>query len=130
MAAVPEPPTEVYQCLFSRLFEVIENLSGIAVKFYHINGIGWKCILRDLDAAQAKGLELALTKRDSSKNWKMHLTHIFKSCLVHFKCNLVAKKFNNEVYSLAVSILSKFSIEEVHKIFEKLETYNDHHVNA
>ncbi|PKK60021.1 hypothetical protein RhiirC2_793959 [Rhizophagus irregularis] len=29
--------TEAYQRLFSRLFEVIENLSGIAVKFYHID---------------------------------------------------------------------------------------------
>ncbi|CAB4408423.1 unnamed protein product [Rhizophagus irregularis] len=120
--------TEAYQRLFSRLFEVVENLSGIAVKFYHIDGTGWECILGDLDAAQAKGLGLALTKRDPSKNWEMHLTHIFKSCLVHFKRNLVAKKFNNEVYSLAVSIPSKSSADEVHKIFEKLETYNDQRV--
>jgi hypothetical protein len=42
--------------------------------------------------------------------------------------NLVAKKFNNEVYSLAVSIPSKSSAEEVHKVFEKLETYNNQRV--
>lgn len=41
---------------------------------------------------------------------------------------MVAKKFNNEVYSLAVSIPSKSSTDEVHKIFEKLEIYNDQRV--
>ena len=62
----------------------MENLSGIAVKFYHIDGTGWKCILGDLDTSQAKGLGLALAKKDSSKSWEDHLTYIFKSCVVHF----------------------------------------------
>jgi len=63
---------------------VVENLSEIPVKFYHIDGTGWECILGDLDAGKAKGLGLALAKRDPSKNWEEHLTYIFKSCLVHF----------------------------------------------
>ncbi|CAB4426177.1 unnamed protein product [Rhizophagus irregularis] len=43
-----------YQRLFTQLFEVIENLSEKPVKFYHINGTGWECILGDLDPGQAK----------------------------------------------------------------------------
>ncbi len=62
----------------------MESLSGMPVKFYHIDGSGWECILADLDAGQAKGLGLALAKRDPSKDWESHLTYIFKSCLVHF----------------------------------------------
>ncbi|CAG8740210.1 14683_t:CDS:1, partial [Funneliformis caledonium] len=50
------------------LFEVIENLSKQPVKFYHINNTSCECILRDLDAGQAKELGLALAKRDYSKD--------------------------------------------------------------
>ncbi|CAG8766934.1 7360_t:CDS:1, partial [Funneliformis caledonium] len=56
----------------------IKNLSKIPVKFYHIDGIDWECILGDLDVRQAKGLDLALSKRDFNKDWKTHLTYIFK----------------------------------------------------
>ena len=38
--------------------------------------------------------------------------------------NLVAKKFDNEVYLLAVSIPSKSSVEKVYECFEQLKTYN------
>ncbi|CAB5192952.1 unnamed protein product [Rhizophagus irregularis] len=104
-----------YQRLFTQLFEVIENLSEKPVKFYHIDGTGWKCILGDLDPGQAKGLGLALEKRDPSRNWEEHLTYIFKSCLVHFNRNLIAKKFDNEVHLLAKSIPTRSSVEEVHE---------------
>jgi len=30
--------------------------------------MGWECILEDLDAGQAKGLGLAIAKRDPSKD--------------------------------------------------------------
>ncbi|UZO11878.1 uncharacterized protein OCT59_003431 [Rhizophagus irregularis] len=119
---------DAYQRLFTQLFEVVENLSEIPVKFYHIDGTGWECILRDLDAGQAKGLGLALAKRDPSKNWEEHLTYIFKSCLVHFNRNLIAKKFDNEVYLLAKSISTKSSAEEVYGCFEKLESYNNQRI--
>jgi hypothetical protein len=45
---------------------------------------GWGCILADLDAAQAKGLGLALTDLYPSLEWETHLIHIFKSCIIHF----------------------------------------------
>ena len=37
----------------------------------------------------------------------------------------MAKKFDNEVYLLALSIPSKSSAEEVYEIFKKLETYDN-----
>ncbi|PKY52765.1 hypothetical protein RhiirA4_470609 [Rhizophagus irregularis] len=114
-----------YQRLFTQLFEVIENLSEKPVKFYHIDGTGWECILGDLDPGQAKGLGLALEKRDPSRNWEEHLTYIFKSCLVHFNRNLIAKKFDNEVHLLAKSIPTRSSVEEVHECFKKLELYDN-----
>jgi len=40
----------------------------------------------------------------------------------------MAKKFNHEIYLLAVSIPSKSNIEEVYKCFEMMESYNDQHV--
>ncbi|CAG8590696.1 2813_t:CDS:2, partial [Funneliformis caledonium] len=76
-----------YERLFTQLFEIIENLNKISVKFYHIDSINWKCILGDLDAR-----------------------------------NLMAKDFNNEVYTLAASISSKSNVEEVYKCFKKLKT--------
>ncbi len=57
-----------YQRLFTQLFEVVEYLSGMPIKLYHIDGTGWECIIGDLDASQAKRLGLALTKRDPSKD--------------------------------------------------------------
>ncbi|CAB5388887.1 unnamed protein product [Rhizophagus irregularis] len=114
-----------YQRLFTQLFEVIENLSEKPVKFYHIDGTGWECILGDLDPGQAKGLGLALEKRDPSRNWEEHLTYIFKSCLVHFNRNLIAKKFDNEVHLLAKSIPTRSSVEEAHECFKKLELYDN-----
>ena len=45
---------------------------------------GWGCILGDLDAAQAKGLGLALADMYPSLDWESHLTHVFKSCIIHF----------------------------------------------
>ena len=41
--------------------------------------------IADLDYAQAKGLGLVLNEIDKTKDWKKHLIHIFKSCLVHYK---------------------------------------------
>ncbi|PKY58266.1 hypothetical protein RhiirA4_480031 [Rhizophagus irregularis] len=52
--------------------------------------------------AQAKGLCLALAKRDPSKDWETCLT------------NLIAKKFDHEVYQLELSIPPNFSAEEVY----------------
>ncbi|RGB21824.1 hypothetical protein C1646_777188, partial [Rhizophagus diaphanus] len=51
---------EGYQQLFIDLFNVIKNLTGQAVKFRHIDGNGIRCIIGDLDPAQAKGLGLFL----------------------------------------------------------------------
>jgi hypothetical protein len=68
------------------LFNVVKSLTGQPINFKHINdnkGIG--CIIGDLDAAQAKGLGLYLCSIDSSKQWDEHLTHIFKSCVIHFQ---------------------------------------------
>jgi hypothetical protein len=71
--------------LFSDIFNVIKNITGKIVKFKYIDGEGIESIIGDLDAAQAKGLGLFLQSRNSCLDWETHLTHIFKSCVVHFK---------------------------------------------
>ncbi|GBC49483.2 hypothetical protein GLOIN_2v1545568 [Rhizophagus irregularis DAOM 181602=DAOM 197198] len=55
---------EGYHRLFSSLFKIIHEVS---------------------DAAQAKGLGLALHDLDHEKDWQTHLTFVFKSCLIHFE---------------------------------------------
>ncbi|CAG8623597.1 12312_t:CDS:2, partial [Ambispora leptoticha] len=40
--------------------------------------------MNDLNAAQAKGLRLALYDIDPSCSWEDHLTFIFKSCVIHY----------------------------------------------
>ncbi|CAG8740656.1 13246_t:CDS:1, partial [Funneliformis caledonium] len=42
--------------------------------------------------------------------------------------NLMAKEFNNEVYTLVASILSKSNVEEVYKCFKKLKTFDDQRI--
>ena len=81
--------SSLYKCLYSRripqsLFRVIYE-SGEPIKFQHIHKQGIGCILADLDAAQAKGLGLALHDLDHERDWQTHLTFIFKSCLIHFE---------------------------------------------
>ncbi|CAG8843295.1 32125_t:CDS:1, partial [Racocetra persica] len=70
---------EGYKRLFQTLFQVIKEITGEFVKFYHIHNEGWACILAVLDLAQAKGLGLAIEKLDNSKDWNTHLLYIFKS---------------------------------------------------
>ncbi|GES99118.1 hypothetical protein GLOIN_2v1545568 [Rhizophagus clarus] len=76
---------------------VMENLSRIAVKFYHIDGTSWECILGNLNAAQAKGLGF------DAIYWL---------------------KFNSEVYSLATSIPSK--LDSDYRQLYVLSSLNNH----
>ena len=48
--------------MFNALFDWIYQLTGNKPQIYHIHQKGWKCILGDLDQAQAKGLGMALHK--------------------------------------------------------------------
>ena len=66
-------------------FNLVLELTGSPLQFKHIHGIGWGCIIADLDFAQAKGLELMLNKIDATKDWEEHLIHILKSYQVHYK---------------------------------------------
>ncbi|EXX67018.1 hypothetical protein RirG_118210 [Rhizophagus irregularis DAOM 197198w] len=91
---------EGYHRLFSSLFQIVHEVSGQHMQFKHIHGQGIGCILADLDAAQAKGLGLVLHDLDSEKSWKIHLTYILKSCLIHFERNLFHKKFSTSTKNL------------------------------
>ena len=46
--------------MFNALFDWIYQLTSNKPQIYHIHQKGWKCILGDLDQAQAKGLGMAL----------------------------------------------------------------------
>ena len=75
---------ESYHRLFIALFDVITEITQQGINFYHMDNQGWECILGDLDAAQAKGLGLTLADMYPSLDWESHLTHVFKSCIIHF----------------------------------------------
>ena len=77
--------TVAYQRIFRALFDLIFQLIGSTPQFKYIYGNGWGCIIANLDHAQAQGLGLVLNELDSTKDWKEHLVHIFKSCKVHYK---------------------------------------------
>ncbi len=81
-----------YEQMFQALFNWIHNLTNEYPKIYHIHNEGWKCILGDLDQAQAKGLGIALNKLENSLSWEEHLCHIFKSCRIHY--NRYVSNFN------------------------------------
>ncbi|CAG8670798.1 1584_t:CDS:2, partial [Racocetra persica] len=91
----------------------------------YIQRIGWECILGDLDSGQAKGLGLALYELDITKDWEMHLMHIYKSCVVHFQRNLYNKHFSKEIYNLAKSIINTPSQELVESILNEIENSNE-----
>ncbi|UZO11199.1 uncharacterized protein OCT59_002771 [Rhizophagus irregularis] len=57
-----------YERMFSLLFNWIYQLTGSNPKIFHIDNTGWKCILGDLDRAQAKGLGLALNRLNIKNN--------------------------------------------------------------
>ncbi|GET59347.1 hypothetical protein GLOIN_2v1545568 [Rhizophagus irregularis DAOM 181602=DAOM 197198] len=89
---------------------LILSFCRVFTNFQHIYKEGIGCILADLDSAQAKGLGLALHDLDYERDWKTHLTFIFKSCLVHFECNLHHKAFEKNTKNLIRQIPSASSI--------------------
>ncbi|RIB00166.1 hypothetical protein C2G38_2256838 [Gigaspora rosea] len=74
-----------YHRMFKAIIEAVNELCKQEVQTRHIHNNGWKVILGNLDAAQAKGLGLVLANLDPTKTWETHLTYIFKSCRVHYK---------------------------------------------
>ncbi|CAB4422151.1 unnamed protein product [Rhizophagus irregularis] len=99
---------------FCRIFTNVFTAEG---------GIG--CILADLDAAQAKGLGLALHDLDHEKSWETHLTFILKTCLVHFERNLFHKTFTISTKNLIRQIPNATSKEQVHDLLQQIEDTND-----
>ncbi|RGB42523.1 hypothetical protein C1646_750852 [Rhizophagus diaphanus] len=91
------------------------------IRFHHINNEGWGYILGDLNAAQAKGLELALVDIYPSLEWKDHLTYIFKSYIIHFNRNIKNKPFKNSIKQLMYSIPDATSAEEVYNFLNEIE---------
>ncbi|GBC22818.2 hypothetical protein GLOIN_2v1773466 [Rhizophagus irregularis DAOM 181602=DAOM 197198] len=116
---------EGYHRLFSSLFQTICEISGQCIKFKHIHKEGVGCILADLDAAQAKGLGLALYDLDCKRNWETHLTFIFKSCIIHFQRNLHNKAFNVNTKNLIKQIPSAPSKEAVYDLLQQIRDTND-----
>ncbi|CAB4399795.1 unnamed protein product [Rhizophagus irregularis] len=101
------------------------EISGQCIKFKHIHKEGVGCILADLDAAQAKGLGLALYDLDCKRNWETHLTFIFKSCIIHFQQNLHHKAFNVNTKNLIKQIPSAPSKEVVYNLLQQIRDTNN-----
>ncbi|PKY32977.1 hypothetical protein RhiirB3_394439 [Rhizophagus irregularis] len=60
---------------------------GIMGVYYNVSNTSSDLVhyIRKIDAAQAKGLGLALHDLDHEKDWQTHLTFVFKSYLIHFE---------------------------------------------
>ncbi|KAI9104024.1 hypothetical protein DFS34DRAFT_590445 [Phlyctochytrium arcticum] len=73
----------------------IPQETGRGLRFSHIHGDeepAISVIMADLDGGQYKGLGLfleKLTAETTKMTWSEHLLHIFKSCVVHFKRNVL-----------------------------------------
>ncbi|EXX62126.1 hypothetical protein RirG_164680 [Rhizophagus irregularis DAOM 197198w] len=110
-----------YERMFSLLFNWIYQLTGSNPKIFHIDNTGWKCILGDLDRAQAKGLGLALNRLYPNLTWEEHLTHIFKSCRIHYNRNIKNNKYPNNVKQLMYEYPNANTIERVEEIIQELK---------
>ncbi|RIB13637.1 hypothetical protein C2G38_2197306 [Gigaspora rosea] len=60
-----------YHHMFKAIIEAVNELCKQEVQIRHIHNNGWKVILGDLDAAQAKGLGLVLADLDPTKPGKL-----------------------------------------------------------
>lgn len=102
---------EAYRRIFQEVVNTIEHDTGKILKFHHIDGNGLGCILADEHQGQALGIVIVkqsvafkcfktflmnifkfnnsglgefLHDRDMSKSAEEHLTHILKTCIIHF----------------------------------------------
>ncbi|KAI9105487.1 hypothetical protein DFS34DRAFT_13635 [Phlyctochytrium arcticum] len=88
---------QAYYKMFTLVNELVEEDTGTPLQFAHIHGSSEdkpaiKVLIGDLDQAQLKGLGLFLertTRTTTKMGWETHLTHMFKSCQVHFHRNVV-----------------------------------------
>ncbi|KAI9104917.1 hypothetical protein DFS34DRAFT_605096 [Phlyctochytrium arcticum] len=93
--------SEMYRQVVEMVDAVFPRDTGSRLLFTHIHGDSQPAIgvvVADLDGGQYKGLALYLEqlRADTTKmDWKDHLLHIFKSCQVHLKRN-VLKNANGE----------------------------------
>ncbi|CAB4413407.1 unnamed protein product [Rhizophagus irregularis] len=118
-----------YERMFSLLFNWIYQLTGSNPKIFHIDNTGWKCILGDLDRAQAKGLGLALNRLYPNLTWEEHLTHIFKSCRIHYNRNIKNNKYPNNVKQLMYEYPNANTIERVEEIIQELKNSQEPNIN-
>ncbi|CAG8662087.1 12422_t:CDS:10, partial [Ambispora gerdemannii] len=108
-----------YQRMFKATIETVEELCNQKVQIKHIHNTGWRVILGDLDAAQAKGLGLALADLDQKTTWETHLTYIFK--------NIAESQLSNYLKNLKYELLMA-NKERVTAIF--LEFFESSEVGA
>ncbi|CAB4396483.1 unnamed protein product [Rhizophagus irregularis] len=118
-----------YERMFSLLFNWIYQLMGSNPKIFHIDNTGWKCILGDLDRAQAKGLGLALNRLYPNLTWEEHLTYIFKSCRIHYNRNIKNNKYPNNVKQLMYEYPNANTIERVEEIIQELKNSQEPNIN-
>ncbi|PKK59038.1 hypothetical protein RhiirC2_871382 [Rhizophagus irregularis] len=118
-----------YERMFSLLFNWIYQLTGSNPKIFHIDNTGWKCILGDLDRAQAKGLGLALNRLYPNLTWEEHLTYIFKSCRIHYNRNIKNNKYPNNVKQLMYEYPNASTIERVEEIIQELKNSQEPNIN-
>ncbi|KAF0333005.1 cobalamin biosynthesis protein cobt [Gigaspora margarita] len=73
-----------------------------------------------LNIAQAKGLGLALSEIDSSKDWTEHLIYIFKTCRLLYRRNVTNQKYSNKTKNLMQNILTAESQYEIQNLLNQI----------
>ncbi|CAG8763676.1 33904_t:CDS:2, partial [Racocetra persica] len=83
------------------------------------------CIIADLDLAQVQDLGLVLNEIDKTKSWEDHLVHIFKSCHVHYKRNILNKKYDNAITNNMLGLLTADSEDAINKLFDNIQLLDE-----
>ncbi|KAH7903935.1 hypothetical protein BJ138DRAFT_1019827 [Hygrophoropsis aurantiaca] len=98
---------EAHFILFRRIFEIVEQDTGVPATFYHIHGTGFESVVADGHKGQGLGLGLYCqylcrtinlpcmyepSRQLSELDPYDHLRRFYRLCVTHFKRNILALK--------------------------------------
>ena len=114
-----------YEIIFDTIEEVIKQLTGNLPTWHHIhNAGGWAYVVADFDPAQAIGLGQHLHKLDKTCTPVKHLQQVLITCITHFKRNIVARKFPEEIRNLFWLILTLRNKIAVNETITRLKNFH------
>ncbi|BCR90382.1 uncharacterized protein ACHE_60268A [Aspergillus chevalieri] len=121
-----ESPIGYYR-LFKRVFQVIANVTGQSVCFWHIHQEGFQGIICDMDNKQTSGLGKYLYELDPSRTTEEHLRSTIVFCQVHFHRNIVKAVGNHPnqqgVRQRMAGLLTCKCMDDYYKLLDLLQAH-------